>query len=219
MFRSYCLVPGLVFLSLSAANAFEPGTFGTPFEGRVHLTQCHLDGSEGASCTLAVPGGHFSVWADADTDMALLETLAAMSYGTALDITGDISGNGDGISRELVLNSANAVEDDEVGLVMAMLRGVWRSPKVPDFALRINGVDWEELGPEATARFFVASYGTTCADGIEVEGVAVWLQERVETGVEKGPCYAAMPTKDGTLTLVNQGNGRSYSYTRSEFIE
>jgi hypothetical protein len=206
-------------LTAAPAWAFQPGTHGTPFEGRVHLTQCLLDGSESAGCTLAVAGGFFSVWADAETEGALLESLAALPFGTALDITGDISGAGDGVGQELVLASATPVPDDALALVMAMMRGVWEDPASPGLTLRIDGVDWQELNPEGDDRFFVASYGTACADGTAVDGVAVWLQERAEGGVTPGPCYQAQPTKDGTLTLINQGNGRGYGYARVDFIE
>ncbi len=209
----------LLLMPAAPALAFDPGTHGTPFQGRAHLMQCFLDGSESAGCTLAVPGGFFSVWGDGETDMALLETLAALPFGTALDIAGDISGEGDGIGQEMVLSAADPVEEDEVGLTMAMMRGLWEEPGSPGFTLRIDGVDWQELNPEETDRFFVASYGTACADGTAVDGVAVWLQERAEGGIAPGPCYQAQATKDGTLTLTDQGDARSYTYVRVDFLE
>lgn len=200
-------------------SAFEPGTHGTPFEGRAHLLGCALDGSEGAGCTLAVSGGYASIWADGATEAALLDQLATLPFAQALDVTGDVTGTGDGLSREIVLATATPVADDPVGFVMGLMRGVWEEPSAPGLTIRIDGVDWLEDNPEGEGRSLVLGYGTACPGGEQVEGVVVWMQERTEDGIAEGPCYLAEPTMDGTLTLTSQDNGRSYSYRRLDYIE
>lgn len=215
-------IAALICLAAPLASplaAFEPGTHGTPFEGRAHVLGCTLDGSEGAGCTLAVPGGYALIWADGGTDAAVLDRLAALPFARALEVTGDVTGAGDGIAREMVLAGATPVEDDAVGLVMALMRGVWEEPASAGLTIRIDGVYWLEDNPEGDSVSLVLAYDTACPGSGPVDGVVVRMLERGEAGVVEGPCHLAEPTRDGTLRLTRQDDGSIATYRRIDVIE
>jgi hypothetical protein len=151
-----------LILAGSAANAFEPGSFGEPLEEQGYVVGC-TGLAAGGSCEIHARGAVFVAWGDGPSEPDALQALASLKQGAPVTFTADELSMGD-VTVEMALNTVKPYSDDPLATLVQNLQGTW----VKDGRqITITGLEWAE-GDGAS---YLISMGTSCADGVERTGL------------------------------------------------
>jgi hypothetical protein len=165
----------LLFLLAAPALAQE----GEPFDGDGYVLGCDTASAE-AACWIAV-GGWTLMVPEAMAAPGLVGGLAALPPVTAVRIAGTLSEMGDS-SATLALTEALHITDDPHEGALQAMQGTWRPEgEEAPFALRVDGLTWEELEMDEPVAAYAMAVGDTCArsmtetGGTETGGTAISL--------------------------------------------
>lgn len=156
-------------LSATAAQAFEPGTFGEAMEETGYFVAC-ATGEGGSACEVHASGAIFMAYSEGPSEPEAMNALAGLAQGSPVKITGDMISMGD-VTVDFALNTAAAYPEDPLAPFVAGLQGDWTGPMGP---VSITGLEWVE--PESEGPSYIGSLGTACADGAPREGTHLSLR-------------------------------------------
>jgi hypothetical protein len=157
----------LIFAT-STAQAFEPGSLGEPLEEEGYVVGCAgLD--EGGSCEIHARGAVFLAKGDGPSEAAAMQALVGQTQGAPVKFTADMLTMGD-VTVEMALNTLAPNPEDPLAPLVQGLQGVWVKDSQD---VTITGLEWAE-GEEIA---YLISLGTTCADGVERDGIHLSLYE------------------------------------------
>jgi hypothetical protein len=114
---------------------------------------------------LLVPAGRMIVSDDGATPVELIDQLRMLEAGAPLRIMGEISDEGDGVSRNLVLGALELPAADKFQPIMAGLQGDWAAEDGSAAGFAMKGGDWWQIGPDGQSDAYMASFDVTCTDG------------------------------------------------------
>ena len=141
-----------------------------PYEGSGYLLGCNDE-----MCGVWSAGVVLLVAKDGPTPAAILDALQGMDPLSAVQLSAELGEMGD-MTVSAALTALARVTDDPYEETLRFIQGEWR-PRGEEspFSIRIDGLEWTEMGAEGSGDAFLISPGATCADGVEPGGIALSL--------------------------------------------
>lgn len=170
-----------------------------PYEGTGYALGCDDQG-----CTIWTSGIVLVVADDGTSPPDLMERLRGFDGVTAVRLSADL-GEIDDITAPATLSALDRRADDPYEETLRFIQGEWRpQDEESPFSIRIDGLNWTELGPDGPGAAFLISPGAGCADGTEPGGIALSL---AELGGDPGEaaCWRIDYATDTELDLTRIG--------------
>ena len=203
--------PGLAGPIPAAGPGFQPGTLGEPFTQTALLQSCGPT-ELGPACMFYAEGWRYLAARNTVTPAEIFAVLEGLPVNTPVVITGEITSQGD-ITAEVNLSRIEPGPPDPWAEIRAALQGDWVSLDDPQSRMRIEGSEMTDLYGDETLGVSVATLGPACADGTEVQTVALNL---AMMGMMDEPpiCWAINEATPDSLQVTYMGRGNTLSFRR-----
>lgn len=143
-----------------------------PYDGTGYALGC-----DDRACTIWTAGIVLTVADDGSTPGDLIATLRGFDGVTAVTLSADLGELGD-ITAPATLTALTRRADDPYEDTLRFIQGEWRPrDEESPFSIRIDGLNWTEMGPDGPGAAFLIGPGAACADGTEPGGIALSLVE------------------------------------------
>ena len=191
-------------------EVFVRGQQGEPFTQSALMQECGLT-DEGHLCTLYAEGWRYALY-EGQTSSEIIDALKGLAPNTPVDIMGDLVYYGD-ITAEVILSRIAPGPADPKAELRAALQGNWVSTDDPTYTALIIGSEIMQYSAGELTSVSVMNIGTTCGDGVELEGDIFLLQEMGGDPMD-GICWSLETVTPDSLTVFYLPRGNILSFRR-----
>ena len=197
-------------LFASPALAFDPGTYGEPFEVTGLMQGCGAS-EELNGCSFYAEGARWMVARGAGTDDAVLDAMAALPVNAPVVVTGDMISMGD-ITVEAAVSTVTPGTPDAYAALRDAMQGDWVSQDDASSALKITGSEQQEIYAGEALSLSVVTFAEACPEG-EPMGTVFYTHEM---GADPADfyCYAVVDLTPERMELSYFGRGNTLVYIR-----
>ena len=191
-------------LAASAAQAFEPGTFGEPTEEEGYVNRCVFL-EEGNACEIHARGAIFLSIVGGPSDPDAMIALAKLPQGAPVKFTGDMISMGD-VTVDFALNTLIPNPEDPLAALVQGLQGTWTQGGKE---VTIGGLEWVD----AEVANYLISIGTGCSDGVDLGATHLSLYE-MGGDPFTSICLEVVDQTDVSIGLRDVATGEDMTLTR-----